>query len=553
VWTRDGNLPGAPMTWEQALAWVKGRNLCGWEDWRLPNVNELESLIHSGEFTTSTWLENLPLGFTNIQNDYCSSTTSLYNPERVWSVGMGAGNLYSLPKDRSVCNVWPVRYVTSPPAALWKTGQTLCYNTAGSATSCEGTGQDGDLQKGVAWPAPRFTDHGNGTVTDELTGLIWAKDANAPGPSQCYPGTYKSWYGTYTYIQCLNQRSYLGFNDWRLPNRKELRSLIDYSQQDPALPPGHPFTNVQVDYDYRSSTGVAYLTGNAYSWVVSIADGGITTGWNGHAFYVWPVRGGTEFHRLTILKEGSGGGTVTSAPGGINCGIFCTHEFAEDVQITLTAVPDSGATFTGWSGGGCSGTGDCVVTMTENTTVTASFAIEMETQGTIGTQFTINGTGFGLKKGKVLLGTVAAKIAKDGWQTDSIACTVSKVPLPPGSFDIIIKPQPYKTVTPITLTNAFTVVNPEIDSESDAQHGAPGTEITIYGRFFSTKKGKVSIEYEQNGQTKRKNCSVRHWSMDPVSGVSELRFVVPKGLDPGTYTLWVTNKVGSTTTTFTID
>ena len=44
-----------------------------------------------------------------------------------------------------------------------------------------GTRDDGDLQKGVAWPTPRFTDNNNGTVTDNLTGLIWMKNANAFG------------------------------------------------------------------------------------------------------------------------------------------------------------------------------------------------------------------------------------------------------------------------------------------------------------------------------------------------------------------------------------
>jgi hypothetical protein len=73
-------------------------------------------------------------------------------------------------------------------------------------------------------------------------------------------------------------------------------------------------------------------------------------------------------------------------------------------------------------------------------------------EGTIGTQFTITGADFGIKKGKVLLGGVATKIAKDGWQPNSITCTVTKVPPPIGSypsvFDITINPQPYKTVPP---------------------------------------------------------------------------------------------------------
>lgn len=47
-----------------------------------------------------------------------------------------------------------------------KTGQTTCYDANGSVIPCAGTGQDGDIQAGVAWPDPRFTDNGNGTVTD---------------------------------------------------------------------------------------------------------------------------------------------------------------------------------------------------------------------------------------------------------------------------------------------------------------------------------------------------------------------------------------------------
>ena len=55
---------------------------------------------------------------------------------------------------------------------LPKTGQTKCYETIGVEIPCAGTGQDGEIQAGVTWPEPRFTDHGDGTVTDNLTGLM---------------------------------------------------------------------------------------------------------------------------------------------------------------------------------------------------------------------------------------------------------------------------------------------------------------------------------------------------------------------------------------------
>jgi hypothetical protein len=78
--------------------------------------------------------------------------------------------------------------------------------------------------------------------------------------------------------------------------------------------------------------------------------------------------------QLSVGKDGSGGGTVTSDPAGINCGYACSAEFDYGTPVTLTAVADTGSTFTGW-GGACSGTGDCVVTMDAAKSVTATFAI----------------------------------------------------------------------------------------------------------------------------------------------------------------------------------
>ncbi len=76
---------------------------------------------------------------------------------------------------------------------------------------------------------------------------------------------------------------------------------------------------------------------------------------------------------LTVGKAGTGTGTVTSAPPGISCGANCSEPYFSTTMVTLTASPATGSLFAGWSGGGCSGTGGCVVTVTANTTVTARF------------------------------------------------------------------------------------------------------------------------------------------------------------------------------------
>ena len=79
-------------------------------------------------------------------------------------------------------------------------------------------------------------------------------------------------------------------------------------------------------------------------------------------------------HSLTVQKDGSGSGTVNSSPTGIDCGSDCTEDYSENTQVTLTAAAATDSTFAGWTGGGCSGTGTCVVTMDQTQTVTATFS-----------------------------------------------------------------------------------------------------------------------------------------------------------------------------------
>lgn len=76
--------------------------------------------------------------------------------------------------------------------------------------------------------------------------------------------------------------------------------------------------------------------------------------------------------KLTVQKSGSGSGTVTSNPAGINCGSTCDFDFNSGTSVTLTATPAQGSTFSGWSGE-CTGTSTCSVTMSAARTVTATF------------------------------------------------------------------------------------------------------------------------------------------------------------------------------------
>jgi hypothetical protein len=78
-------------------------------------------------------------------------------------------------------------------------------------------------------------------------------------------------------------------------------------------------------------------------------------------------------YTLSVVKMGSGGGGVASLPAGINCGGTCSASFAHGTTVTLTATPAMYSIFAGWNGGGCSGTGTCVITMTGDVTLGASF------------------------------------------------------------------------------------------------------------------------------------------------------------------------------------
>lgn len=163
-------------------------------------------------------------------------------------------------------------------------------------------------------------------------------------------------------------------------------------------------------------------------------------------------------------------------------------------------------------------------------------------EGTIGTEITITGSGFGSKKGKVLLGSTSLTILE--WGNDSIVCRLGKA-LTPGIYDVTIWPKGVKS--PILHEKAFAVRLPQVSSVSP-DLGATGDPITIHGKFFGTKKGKVYLGSASDGKVKSKSCPISDWRMDdPVTGASEVVLTIPKGLPPGTYDVTVTNKVGSQT------
>ena len=158
---------------------------------------------------------------------------------------------------------------------LPQTGQQSSY----------GGSDDGTLQKGVVWPTPRFTDNGNGTITDQLTALVWLKDANCFG--------LLSWTAALTVTTNLTGGA-CGLTDgsiagaWRLPNRKELKSLINWQQSaNSAWLNSMGFTNVLADYYWSSST---VANNPPAAWKQNLLNGYMSSDGKLNKAYLLPVR-----------------------------------------------------------------------------------------------------------------------------------------------------------------------------------------------------------------------------------------------------------------------
>lgn len=179
------------------------------------------------------------------------------------------------------------------------TGQTKCYQSASpwAEIPCADTGQDGEYNINPM----SYTDYGNGTVTDNNTGLMWQKcsmgqnnDSSCSGDAGIYnwyqaSGTYDATYNSSSQNVCgsLNRG---GHTDWRLPTDQELQTIIDY-----AIPcPGSAirtayFPNTIASY-YWSSTTRANGPYDAWSFHFCSKDNSVFA--KSNTYYVRCVRGG---------------------------------------------------------------------------------------------------------------------------------------------------------------------------------------------------------------------------------------------------------------------
>jgi len=134
------------------------------------------------------------------------------------------GDLATCSNDLAACQAIP----TGQPL---ETGETTCSDATGALVPCAGTGQDGELQRGLA---RSYVDNGDGTISDIPTGLVWEKLVD-DGSIHDKDNTY-SWTQAFGKIAALNGTAFAGHSDWRLPNQFELLSLVDLGSVSPATP-----------------------------------------------------------------------------------------------------------------------------------------------------------------------------------------------------------------------------------------------------------------------------------------------------------------------------
>ena len=242
----------------------------------------------SGPSTTTMRTLNELMGVLPEQDTTnCAITSEVLTGKTFW--GLCAGSGWGLLTGTG-------SLASAPPAPTATTGQTVCYNAGGSAISCTGTGQDGEYQMGET-TSPRFTDNLDGTITDNLTGLIWLQEANCSDTAGTVSKVAKlTWADSLTWSNNLASGS-CGLTDgsvagdWRLPNFRELASLIDYGigtiGTAPKIPAVNPFTNFQTDHYWTSTT---YRPGSANAWFVSFNSANIFYATKANTEFVLPVR-----------------------------------------------------------------------------------------------------------------------------------------------------------------------------------------------------------------------------------------------------------------------
>lgn len=314
-------------SWQEAVDFCQDLTYANYSDWRLPSFSELESIMDYG---------NNPAINSDFQcqpSFYWSATTAAVGDLYAHIIIFGDGN----------------------DGYQDKTAQNHFRCVRGENDVTE-----------------QFNDNGDGSITDLTTGLVWQETtADSNGDGYITTDDKATWEEALTYCK---------ESGWRLPNARELKSLV---KREGGVLPTDPLINPVFESqraEYWTSTSCAssppedqYYTPDG-AWPVSFQDG--RSHWSdksANSHYVRCVKEGLKrSYNLDVTIVGLPEDQVTSSPAGISCPDNCDYSYLEGTEVTLTAVPSSSSSFWGWSGA-CTGLGDCTLTVNSAMEVTANF------------------------------------------------------------------------------------------------------------------------------------------------------------------------------------
>lgn len=282
----------------------------GYNDWRIPNVKELQTLAHYGRVlpaTSGVFNSNCVAGATVLTGSctagpiYVSSTTWARSPSMAWGVRIQDGSLVASDK-ASGLYMRAVRGGGAGPQAFPATGQTTAY-TADKNDGLPGAvavPDDGTVRAGAPLS---FTDNGNGTITDNNTGLVWEKKSDN-GDLHDRDNIYW-WSGNgvnetiWDWLDDINAAAFGGHQDWRIPNVRELLSIMDFQNQW-AVPaafhnncvPGATVLTGSCTLQVSYWTSTTHAHANTMAWYVG-PQGDVYTNFKSSTSRVRAVRGGT--------------------------------------------------------------------------------------------------------------------------------------------------------------------------------------------------------------------------------------------------------------------
>ncbi|MCX6190118.1 MAG: DUF1566 domain-containing protein [Bacteroidetes bacterium] len=225
------------MTYSAAQTWVgtvNGLKYGGFSDWRIPTIKEIYSLYSSRGTDPSSFIGtdlsvltpfidtnyfkfkwgNTATGERLIDQQYASSTTFILNPS-----GSGYQKLF---------------------AVNFADGRIKGYDMTDALSGLPKTFYYQLVRGPLTYGINNFVDNGNQTITDSETRLMWSKNDNGKG---------LNWLDALTWVQTQNAANYLGYNDWRMPDVKELQSLVNYSNS----PDYNSLPAIDVNYFVCSS------------------------------------------------------------------------------------------------------------------------------------------------------------------------------------------------------------------------------------------------------------------------------------------------------------